>query len=128
MTDLLSSLASLATAAGALCAAWQLWHLHRQSVTSFEDDFGREYRELAHTLPLKALLGEELSEEEYRGAFKDFYHYFDLCLSPYLGLSSNLNLYFFSCIKTRGSRTCFCAQECRSEGCWSSAVSIRLLC
>ncbi len=52
---------------------------HRQNVTSFEDSFAREYRELAATLPTKALMGKELSEEEHNAHLDEFYHYFDLC-------------------------------------------------
>ena len=67
------------TAIGVCVAAWQLWMAHRQSVTTFEDSFAREYRELAATLPTKALLGEPLSEDEHQQYFDEFYHYFDLC-------------------------------------------------
>lgn len=78
MTDTLSSVSNLATATGVLVAAWQLWLAHRQSLTTFEDSLAREYRELAARLPTKALLGEELTEQEYREHFDEFYHYFDL--------------------------------------------------
>lgn len=76
--DTLESVASVATAAGVAFAAYQLWQTHRQAVTSFEDSFAREYRELASTLPTKALLGQELTTEEFSGALDEFYHYFDL--------------------------------------------------
>jgi hypothetical protein len=78
MTDLLTTISGVATAIGVLVAAWQLWLAHRQSATTFEDSLAREYRELAATLPTKALLGEELTEEEYRESFDEFYRYFDL--------------------------------------------------
>ena len=78
MNDILTLLSSIATAIGVLVAAWQLWLAHRQSITAFEDSFSREYRELATTLPTKALLGEALSEEEHVEHFDEFYHYFDL--------------------------------------------------
>jgi hypothetical protein len=73
------NIADIATAVGVLIAAWQLWLAHRQSVTAFEDSFAREYRELAASLPTKALLGESLSDIEHAEAFDEFYHYFDLC-------------------------------------------------
>lgn len=69
------------TAIAAIVAAWQLWHMHRQSVTDFEDALVREYRELASTLPLPALLGEAISDELYREKLDEFYRYFDLCNS-----------------------------------------------
>ena len=78
MNDILTLLSSLATAVGVLVAAWQLYLAHRQSITAFEDSFAREYRELAATLPTKALLGEPLTEEEHVKHFDEFYHYFDL--------------------------------------------------
>ena len=78
MTDILTTIASFATAIGVVFAAVQLWLVHRQSVTTFEDALGREYRELAAKLPTKALLGEEVTEEEYRESFDEFYRYFDL--------------------------------------------------
>ncbi len=77
--ETLTAISSIATAIGVLFAAWQLWLGHRQSVTNFEDAVAREYRELAAKFPTKALLGEELTDEEYEGAFDEFYHYFDLC-------------------------------------------------
>ena len=79
MTDLLSALASLGTTIGLFVAAWQLWLAHRQSVTNFEDSFAKEYRELATKLPAAALLGEDISEDEYKRVFEHLYHYFDLC-------------------------------------------------
>ncbi len=75
----LSAVANLATALGAIAAAWQLYLVHRQSITNFEDSFAKEYRELVGDLPTKALLGEPLTEEEYLEHFDEMYHYFDLC-------------------------------------------------
>lgn len=79
MNEVLGDLASLGTAVGVLVGVWQLRHSHIQKITEFEDSFAREYRELAGRLPTKALLGEELTQEEYLAAFDEFYHYFDLC-------------------------------------------------
>jgi hypothetical protein len=76
---ILSALGSVATALGALAAAWQLFLVHRQSVTNFEDSFAKEYRELAAKLPTKALLGEPLSDAEHEKHFDEMYHYLDLC-------------------------------------------------
>ncbi len=75
----LSELSSIATTVGALIAAWQLVLIKRLSVTSFEDSFAKEYRELAATLPTKALLGEALTDEEHLQYFDEMYHYIDLC-------------------------------------------------
>jgi hypothetical protein len=69
------------TAVAAVVAAWQLWHMHKQGTTTFEDTLVREYRELASTLPLSALLGEPISDELHREKLDEFYRYFDLCNS-----------------------------------------------
>lgn len=76
---ILSAIANAATAIGALAAAWQLYLVHRQGVTNFEDSFAKEYRELIAKLPTKALLGEPLSDDEQQEHFDELYHYFDLC-------------------------------------------------
>ncbi len=79
MFQILSAFTSIATTLGVAVAAWQLWLVHKQSVTSFEDSITKEYRELAAKLPTKALLGETLTDEEYAECFDEFYRYFDLC-------------------------------------------------
>jgi hypothetical protein len=76
--DIFESVAALATAVGVSFAAYQLWQTHRQAVTSFEDTLAKEYRELAATLPTKALLEQELTEKEALEGLDEFYHYFDL--------------------------------------------------
>ena len=75
----LSAVANVATALAALAAAWQLYLVHKQSITNFEDSFAKEYRELAAELPTKAMLGEPLTEDEHREHFDKMYHYLDLC-------------------------------------------------
>lgn len=77
--EILSALANIATAAAVGVAAWQLVLAKRQAVTSFEDSFAKEYRELASKLPTKAFLGESLNDQEYASHFDEMYHYFDLC-------------------------------------------------
>jgi hypothetical protein len=58
---------------------WQVRLVKRMAITQFEDTLGREYREPAGRLPTRALLGEELSEEEHQRALDEFIHYIDLC-------------------------------------------------
>ena len=77
--EILSVIASIATTVGVLVTAWQLVLLKRLNVTSFEDSFAKEYRELAAKLPTKALLGEALTDEEHLKHFDEMYHYIDLC-------------------------------------------------
>lgn len=74
----LEAVASVATAVGVGFAAYQLWLTHRLAVTAFEDALAKEYRELAATLPTKALLDQVLTTEELSEALDEFYHYFDL--------------------------------------------------
>jgi len=76
-----ATLGGVFTALAAIVAAWQLWHMQQQSTTSFEDELVREYRELASTLPLPALLGEPFSDELHAEKLDEFYRYFDLCNS-----------------------------------------------
>lgn len=76
---ILSALANGATAFGAIAAAWQLYLVHKQGRTNFEDSFAKEYRVLAAKLPTKALLGDVLTDEEFKEHFDEMYHYFDLC-------------------------------------------------
>lgn len=79
MTFDLGTLASAATAIGVCIGAWQIRLAKLQSITAFEDSIAKEYREIAATLPTKALLGEALTEEEHLQHFDEFYRYFDLC-------------------------------------------------
>ena len=72
-------LSGIATTVGVPVAAWQLVLAKRQGVTSFEDSVVKEYRELAASLPTKALLGEPLTDAEQQAALDEFYRYFDLC-------------------------------------------------
>lgn len=77
--DTLTAAANFATTVAVIVAAWQLYLSQKQSATAFEDSLAKEYRDIASTLPVKALLGEHLSDEEYFSTFEEFYRYFDLC-------------------------------------------------
>ena len=76
--DWISSVGSIATAIAVAIAVWQLSVGRQQARTAFEDSLSREYRTLAQRIPVKALLGEPLSAEEYAEAHDDLYCYFDL--------------------------------------------------
>ena len=77
--DILTSLSSIATAIGVGFAARHLRFTQKQSVTTFEDSLTAQYRQIASTLPLEALLGELLTDEEHEAHLQYFYRYFDLC-------------------------------------------------
>ena len=42
------------TPIGVGIAVYQIWQAKRQSITSFEDDFARQYREIIQRIPVKA--------------------------------------------------------------------------
>ena len=84
-TDLVSAIGGTISALAACVAAAGVWYARHQLKTSreiaqlqFEDALGKEYRELAGELSKKALMGEQLSDDEHEDAFDDFYRYFDL--------------------------------------------------
>src|SRR2546421_11905359 len=70
--------ASVATAIGVFLAGWQIRLAKKQSKTQFEDDLTQQYREIIKDIPTDALLGREISEEEYKKARHAFYRYIDL--------------------------------------------------
>lgn len=73
-----ASVGSIATAIAVLVAAWQLRRNTVQARADFEDDLSREYRDLTRSIPVKALLGTELTEKEFDDAFSSLYCYIDL--------------------------------------------------
>jgi hypothetical protein len=73
-----SALASVVSASGLVLAYWQLKLMKRQAVTQFEDNLAREYRQLTARLPAKAMLGAELTDDEYGRDLDEFIHYIDL--------------------------------------------------
>jgi hypothetical protein len=77
--EVLSALSSIATAIGVGVAAYQLRITRKGSVTTFEDSLTAQYRQIVSTLPLKALLGESLTNEEHTTHLQYFYRYIDLC-------------------------------------------------
>lgn len=79
MLEIISAVASTFTAIGVVISAIQIHLFKTQERTKFEDEFAKEYRLLMSRVPTKALLGEQLSDDEYQAAFDEFYHYFDLC-------------------------------------------------
>lgn len=76
--DWISSLASVVAACGVFLAFWQLRISKNIAQLEFEDGLAKEYRELAANIPTKALLGVELSDEEFQKSFDELYRYIDL--------------------------------------------------
>lgn len=74
----ISSLTGIATSTS-MIIAYRQWRLAtRHTQTTFEDALAREYRQVSHRLPLRALLGEELDAGESKTTLATFYWYFDL--------------------------------------------------
>jgi len=86
-TYYVSAFANVATAVGIFFAWWQIKNSKNLAITQFEDSMAKEYREIAQRLPTKALLGEQLEQEEYRDSLDDFFHYIDLTNTTTLSLS-----------------------------------------
>jgi hypothetical protein len=78
LRDTLDLLVSTATAVGVLLACRQLALTRSQAVSAFEDALAREYRQIVHSLPIEALLSEELADAWLEDHLKDFYRYIDL--------------------------------------------------
>lgn len=79
LIESLTALSNLATAIGLGVTAYQLLITRKQNVTTFEDSLAAQYRQVASTLPLEALLGEPLDEATHKANLPYFYRYFDLC-------------------------------------------------
>lgn len=70
-------LLNIVTAIGVVIAAVQLWLTKRQAVTAFEDQVSNEYRQIARSIPVKALLCENLTDQEFDKALNELYNYID---------------------------------------------------
>ena len=78
MYQVLQTSALLATSIGVFLGVWQLWRTKVQSITSFEDQFSREYRQIARDIPVDALLGREISGENFEKVREQIFNYIDL--------------------------------------------------
>lgn len=74
----IASLTGIATSTSMIIAYRQLRLASRNSQLTFEDNLAREYRQLGGRVPLRAVLGEPLSEEEMSASLPSFFWYFDL--------------------------------------------------
>ena len=61
-----------------MLALWQLWLTRAVAQLQFEDAMAREYRELCTTIPANVFLRGEISEDQSRETFDEFYRYIDL--------------------------------------------------
>jgi len=71
--------AAVVAAASIFIAMFQLYLTKKNAISSFEDDIAREYRSIIKKrIPLKAILGEELSKNELDDCISDIFSYIDL--------------------------------------------------
>ena len=76
--EVIQSVAAVATAIGVGFTARQLYTAKLQAQSDFEDSLNEQYRRIANELPLAALLGKVLNDQEMKDSLKAFYNYFDL--------------------------------------------------
>jgi len=76
--EIIQSVTSAVTAAGVVVAAVQLYLAKREAQSEFEDSFNEQYRRIVVELPLPALIGRSLSDQELEASLRSFYNYFDL--------------------------------------------------
>jgi hypothetical protein len=73
------TIAALATAVGVLIAAWQIRESRKLSQSSFEDTLDQQYRDLAHGIPVDALIGRPVNASQETETRELIYNYLDLC-------------------------------------------------
>jgi hypothetical protein len=72
------TVAAVGTAIGVTVAAWQIRESRKLAQSTFEDSLDQQYRELAHGIPVDALLGKEIDEMDSETR-ELIYNYLDLC-------------------------------------------------
>lgn len=67
----------LVTPASAIAAMLQLRKKKQSRIKNFENELNRRYRDLTREIPVRALLGEELDDDEFEEQFQWLYYYID---------------------------------------------------
>ena len=75
---LVNAAASVATAVGVLLAGWQIRMAKQAARSEFENVLTQQYREISQRIPMKALLGKRLDQQEWNDTLDDFFRYIDL--------------------------------------------------
>ena len=78
MLTIFQIFAATATTIGIPIGLTQLYLHACQSVTSFEDQLTRQYRQIAANIPFMAFLGKDFSPEKYNDVREQIYNYLDL--------------------------------------------------
>lgn len=74
-----AALATMIGGAGIILAFLQLRHQSDVARSTFENLFVVQYQQLIQRLPIMALLGEKLNDDDRKTYLQEFYHYVDLC-------------------------------------------------
>ena len=74
-----AAIATILGGAGIFLALLQLRHQSEVARSTFENLFVVQYQQLIQRLPIMALLGNELGDEDRKKYLREFYHYVDLC-------------------------------------------------
>ena len=78
MSQVLQTSALFATSIGVFLGVWQLWRTKVQSITAFEDQLAREYRQIAKDIPVDALLGKDIPARNFEKVREQIFNYIDL--------------------------------------------------
>jgi hypothetical protein len=74
-----NTIAAIATAIGVAVATWQIRESRKLSQSSFEDSLDQQYRQLAHGIPVDALIGKNVDRSVEGETRELIYNYLDLC-------------------------------------------------
>src|SRR6478672_1639501 len=75
---IVTAIGTTATAVGVWYAKASLDRNEEQSLKDFEDRLWLEYRSIVQNLPVGAMLGEDLGDDEVEAHLRWFFRYFDL--------------------------------------------------
>jgi hypothetical protein len=79
INEIIQTIAVSLTTCGVIVATIHFIFNYKLSKTTFEDSISREYRSIIKKkIPTKAILGEDLSEIEFKSIIDDIFSYIDL--------------------------------------------------
>lgn len=74
-----ATIASVATAIGVAIGVWQIREASNLAQAQFEDSLDQQYRDLAHGIPVDALIGKAVKHHQAYETRELIYNYLDLC-------------------------------------------------
>jgi hypothetical protein len=78
-SEVVTTVANVATAAGIFAVGWQLVLNRRQMMAEFERTFGERYERIIRDVPLPMLIGQVEDPTNDATALRAFFDYFELC-------------------------------------------------